>query len=277
MLKRLLLLAIVAVSMMNSCRKSDRNNDKDTQSAKDYLQAQTYFLSLTRTAIDYIQTRPEIAWNADTANHYTGTCPAVTITPSYPDSITYPKTIVLDYGANNCAGADGFSRRGKLTITVSSDPTFPGSVITIVPGKFYLNDKEVKGTVSLKRDANSSTGTRMYTETVTDGQLVLSETQKNFFEADFEREWLKGDTTVTANDDEFKINGAGTGIGTRGSNYTYTIETPLSLQPNCRFVQSAIVKLKPGNLSERVIDFGSGCDAGAKVTIFAESFDISAE
>lgn len=274
MLKKLALISLVTVVFASSCRKSDRQEDTDTQSTVDYLQAQTYFINTGTVVFDALRNRPEIFHDADTSNHYTGSCPAYTVSPAYPDSTTYPKTIILDYGTSNCTGSDGFKRRGKLRVILNSNPQIQGSQITISPEQFYINDKEVRGGISLVRQANSSSGNAVYKEVVSDGEVHVSSSAISYFRETLTRERISGDTTLTTSDDQYKFSGAGSGYATRGTNYTYTIKSPYISKPLCAYIDNGSAALVPGNLSERFIDLGSGCNSSASVQIFEITSEV---
>lgn len=277
MLKTLASLLLTLLVIATGCRKSDRQNDTDTQSSADYLQAHTFYANTATTVFDLLRGRPEIYLDADTANHQSGSCPSIVISPAYPDSTTYPKTITIDYGAANCTGADGLLRRGKLQVVINLNPLFNGSVITINPNSFYINDKEIRGGITLNRQANTASGHAVYSETVTNGEIHQSATAINYFRQEITRERVNGDTTLTISDDEYKFTGSASGYGIRGTNYSVTINTPYYSKPGCAYFDNGVATLKPGNLADRTIDLGSGCNAAANVKIFETVSEIGVQ
>ena len=87
-------------------------------------------------------------------------CGSISITPF--DLITWPKTVVVDYGTTNCTGADGNNRRGIITAVFSGPFHDSLSTITIKLNNYYNNDYNIKGTQIVKNKGRNLLGHRVY-------------------------------------------------------------------------------------------------------------------
>jgi hypothetical protein len=61
------------------------------------------------------------------------------------DTTSNPKTVLIDFGNNDCTGNDGRVRKGKLNITYTGRYREEGTVITITPENYTVNGHLVQG------------------------------------------------------------------------------------------------------------------------------------
>ena len=194
------------------------------------------------------------------------------------DTVGTPNLITIDFGATNCLGNDGRTRRGKILISYTGPYRQDGTVITIGFDDYFLNDNQILGTktvTNLGRDLIS--GFVEYSIQV-NGQVLFATGDTATWQASRLREWTAGDSTVMLADDVYQITGNGTGTRANGRTYSTLILTPLvrKLAPGCRrhFV-SGQLRISPQNLPERVLDYGSGtCYNLATVTKNGNTYPI---
>lgn len=258
-------LAILIVTV--SCRKTTRDNDKETTSVSDQGLAEFVFNDV------YKQVYLSLA--GDT-NIVVSTCDTSYLYPAYPDS-TYPKTLTIRFDTiNSCAGADGITRKGTIKAILTGDMGDSLSMATITFNKYYVNGNKVTGTKYITYKGHNSSGHKYYTvkvygATITTGEGEISWTSNRT------REWIEGDTTMTTSDDVYLITGTTSGTSITGNTFAVITNSPLRVELGCKYPTSGIITLQPGgNLVPRKVDFGTGaCDAVVAVTIAGKTFDVT--
>ena len=89
-------------------------------------------------------------------------------------------------------------------------------------------------------------------------------------------EWISGAATpMDVSDDIFETRGEFSGGDRFGVIYTGVIETPITTMSACNYISGGVVTLTPGSLSQRTIDYGSGCDDIAVGTISGAAQDFT--
>jgi len=70
-------------------------------------------------------------------------CATVTVTPQN----TFPKTIVIDFGAG-CTSADGVTRKGKINIVLSDTVRHTGTTAVMTFDGYHVQNFKVEGTIT---------------------------------------------------------------------------------------------------------------------------------
>ena len=61
------------------------------------------------------------------------------------DTVSNPKTILIDFGTDDCEGNDTRVRKGKLRVKYTGRYREVGTVITIIPENYSVNGNAIQG------------------------------------------------------------------------------------------------------------------------------------
>ena len=206
-------------------------------------------------------------------------CETITITPF--DSITWPKTLTIDFGSSDCLCSDFKYRRGKIIATLSGRYGDSASVINISLNQYYVNDYLIEGTKTIKNLGRVGTydneNNLMYSVIVSNAKIIPPNGKTISWNSTRTREWIEGESTATNwMDDVYRISGSAYGIDQNGNSFKVNITTPLRIALNCQWVESGTVEIKPQNLVLRTVDYGNGnCDDQATVTINGTTYNFT--
>ncbi len=202
------------------------------------------------------------------------------------DTMSFPHTVIIDFGSANCLCADGRNRRGVINVSFTGRYRDAGTVITITTSNYFVNDNQIIGTHTITH-MGLNANDHPYYGVVVSGEIILADGSGTItWNITRTREWIQGSSTPEFSDDIYSIigGGAGTsagGAGTSagGAEINVQITAPLirKLEPGCRmhFV-SGIVEVTPGTLATRTLDFGNGdCDNIATVTANGNTYTIT--
>ncbi|MCC6839281.1 MAG: hypothetical protein IT230_03905 [Flavobacteriales bacterium] len=258
-----ILLLFVALA---SCRKEDDTPDTpspDFTTAADHARALDYFSDM----MDQVDAAAADNGLRDAEDDC---APAVTI-----DTMAMPHTMTIDFGSVNCTAANGRTRRGMILVSFTGPYAAPGTVITITPQDYYVNDNLVQGTKTVTNMGLNADQVPWFT-VVVDAIITAGDgSWTTTHHADRVRTWTAGSGTLDPFDDAYKITGQGNGVNRNGLPYTAAITSPLHVQIGCPFITQGIVQVTPEGLPVRTIDFGDGtCDNLAVFTVGGFSITI---
>jgi hypothetical protein len=192
------------------------------------------------------------------------------------DSISNPKSLVIDFGPTNCLCADGRYRRGKILVTYTGRYFETGSVKTMTFEEFYRNDNNLKGTRTITNNGLDANGRMNWTVneqnmiiTKSNGKVVTRNSVRT-------RTMIAGYDTPTWTDDVYEITGSASGVNGNGISYTANITKALRRALSCRWIDSGTIEITPEGKATRTVDFGSGtCDDQATVSVRNRSRNIT--
>lgn len=265
--KRFALIAfILLIGFANSgCRKNDRDEDKETNSARDNAVAENAFAGIFKSIGEY----------TDSTSLLRVGCASYTV-----DSVgtsSWPKTLTIDYGTTNCLGADGNLRRGKIIASFTGRYRDSLTVITISTVNYYHNNNFVQaGTHTITNNGHNASGNLSFTIYVQNASIVTGNGTISW-NSNRTREWIAGEsTTSNPMDDVYSIVGSANGTGVNGNGFNVTIYNPLIVALDCPYIKQGALTISPFNLSTRYVDFGAGaCDNIATVTINGISYEVN--
>jgi hypothetical protein len=206
-----------------------------------------------------------IAYTGSRVDSLSGThgCATVTVTPK--DQSTYPKTVVIDYGTTGCTGANGVTRKGKTTYSLSGKLTASGTVISVSFTDYSANGYKVEGTYSITN--NGGTNSLNITTKVVGGKITYPDGSWYAYSSTKTLLQTAGMSTSTPADDVFSITGSNTCSSSAGKSITATIKTALVKNTTCKNIVSGTIDIVYNNI-KGVFDYGSGaCDNLATLTI----------
>ncbi|PLW92553.1 MAG: hypothetical protein C0592_10205 [Marinilabiliales bacterium] len=254
-----------------SCTRDRDEDDFSLRSATDNATAENMFDDMFKQAADGLVYAEDSASGRSQLYPYSGGCATVTITPF--DLVTFPKTITIDFGTTNCLGNDGRYRRGIIEVVTTGWYRDSGTVITITPISYFVDDNQVTGYKTVTNMGHNQAGNLNYDIEI-DGTVITSEGTITHISSR-NREWIEGESTVfNPWDDKYLITGDAHGTNVEGEPYTMTILTALQVQFGCRWIQAGTLQMESGGYTI-MVDYGNGdCDASAVVTINGNTYNI---
>jgi hypothetical protein len=194
------------------------------------------------------------------------------------DTLSNPKTILIDFGDDDCVGYDGRIRTGKLYITYSGRYREAGTIITITPDDYTVNGHLLQGQKTIENLGLNASGQLHYAITVSGTVTAPDNSWTISYEANRVRTWIEGQNTLMLWDDVYEINGSGSGINRNGVAYTSTITYPLRAQVGCNWIVSGRITVEPEGYATRYINFGLGeCDSGFTVTVNGNVYQLGSD
>jgi len=192
------------------------------------------------------------------------------------DSLSTPRTLVIDFGSTNCLCQDGNNRRGKINISYIGKYRESGSVHTISFTDYFVNDNQVIGTKTVTNNGKNTNGNTSFS-IVIDGQIIKANNAGTLtWKSNRTREWLVGEDTKTWIDDIYSITGSSSGTNSNGNAFTASITTPLHRALNCHWFDAGVIEVNQTGKVLKTINFGSGtCDSDATVTILGKTYPIT--
>ncbi|MFZ1686899.1 MAG: hypothetical protein WAU70_05745 [Flavobacteriales bacterium] len=189
------------------------------------------------------------------------------------DTNVMPHTLLIDFGSTNCVGTDGRSRRGSILVTFTGAYREQGTVITITPQDYYVNDYHVQGTKTVTNMGLDQDGHTYFNVTVAGTITGPDNSWTSTHNATRVRTWLEGEDTGNPFDDVYLINGSGNGVNRNGLPYTLAITQALRIEIGCPYIVSGTIAITPQDLAVRTVDFGNGgCDDDMSVTINGNTY-----
>ncbi len=250
-MKQSLLLSLLALTVVACRKESDSPIDRDYTAAVDNDRAEVFFTD---------------ALKMSDAAYKDGDLPcavAVTI-----DTVAVPHTMLIDFGTTNCTAADGRTRRGRLNVIFTGRYRDPGTVITITPEDYYVNDHRLQGVKTVTNAGLNEQGQPFFSVTVNGTVTAPDGSWTSTHNYQRTRTWIEGAATLNWLDDVYLISGGGSGVNRNGVPFTVAITAPLRVELDCPWIVSGVLQIVPSNLAVRTVDYGSGtCDSQVTVTV----------
>ncbi|MBK8848093.1 MAG: hypothetical protein IPO27_16770 [Bacteroidetes bacterium] len=271
---RILMLTMIAALVITGCKK-DNDNDTETESSSDNAIAEAQFDNVARQVGDVADANKWLDfWNGGIHVQLNG-CANISVVPA--DTITWPKTVTIDFGPVNCTGWDGKMHRGKIIAVFTGRYRNPGTVISISFDNYFVNNNKIEGTKTITNNGFNNSNHLSYSIVVSNGKITKPDGSTLTWNSTRTREWISGYSTQgNHKDDEYLISGSASGTSFKGISFAANITQPLLVSPSCKWIMSGIVELTPQGKPTRTINFGSGnCDDQATITIKNKTFTIT--
>lgn len=262
-MNKLALTSMLLLSLA-ACRKDkDETPDLDYTSASDNARAEDYFNDMLAVADD-------VAKSNGLRSADDGCEPVVTI-----NTDVMPHTMLIDFGTVNCEASNGRLRRGQLLVTFTGGYRDPGTVITITPLDYYVNNNHVQGLKTVTNMGENTDG-HTYFAIQVDGTVTAGDGSWTAeHHATRTRTWIAGEESPNPYDDVYLITGNGNGVNRMGVPYVLSITEALRVEIGCPWIVSGSVEITPEGHATRYVDFGSGsCDANVSVTVNGNTFNF---
>jgi hypothetical protein len=193
------------------------------------------------------------------------------------DTTSNPRSIMVDFGQDNCVGNDGRVRKGQLHISFTGRYRTPGTTITIVPSDFSIDGYNIYGNKTITHEGLNDAGLPYFSVSV-EAQIVAPNNEwTTSWSSTRTRTWVEGyESLLNPNDDVYHITGAGSGVNRNGIAFTMNIDESLVAKINCPWIVQGVMTLTPEEGAEKVINWGNGdCNNGLTVTVGNNDFEIN--
>ena len=200
MKKKILLVIIAIATLAASCRK-ERRDTLGSSISTDNNTAENMFSDMFKVVNDISSETEGIR------EDLIGCIDTIIV-----DTLSNPKTILIDFGDDDCVGYDGRIRTGKLYITYSGRYREAGTIITITPDDYTVNGYLLQGQKTIENLGLNASGQLHYAITVSGTVNAPDNAWTISYEANRVRTWIEGQNTLTILDDVYEINGSGSGI-----------------------------------------------------------------
>ena len=278
-MRQFLAISLVAIFWISfgSCEK--RKLNRDTTTSIDISIIEGGFNDVQKVSEDVIK---EESLEGKSGSNYKDIygSPTVTVTPAWPDT-TFPKDIEIDFGTGT---TDFFGRVRKGIITIHATGMYKdsGSVFTITPSNYYIQDYKVEGQKTVTNNGRNSSGNINYSIEIVNGRLTTPDGDVAAWESRRNREWTAGEGTNWLSnglsgilDDVYSITGTANGVNRLGREFDLVITSPLMVALDCQWIKKGIFELQPEDLHMRTFDYGPGsCDNEATVEINGRTYNI---
>jgi len=249
---RLLCAILLCCVVLNGCRKSDRNNDKDITLAEDAVNAQPALFEVFLAAHEGCSTTPGIKSFLS--------CATVTV-----DTLRNPRQLTIDYGTTGCASPAGRTRKGKIIVYQSGHYLLAGSSATVYFDTFYINGYNYNGSFTI-----AGLGSNAYKLSPNNLRVTAPDSSYSYLlSGSLTLSQTAGLATGIADDDAFKATGNLVITGRKGNTGTCVVDNgqQLLITASCAQAVSGTMTMSATGQSPRLLDFGSGsCDNQATVT-----------
>lgn len=267
-MKKLLFIVITASMFFVGCKKSDRDEDKSTNSSEDYALATCVVNDVFKIIHQASSTSTGIVSSTTLDTTTVFGCDTIIV-----DLSASPTTLQIDFD-NDCTSSNVI-RNGKINASYNGLYDTPGTVTTINLYDYQYNDLFVSGTFSI-RYSGISDGFPAYSVTLSEVKIQNNYNQKVFYHANYQLTIVEGETTPLVDDDKYIVKGSMNGRAFKGNAFTAQIEDSLSFYGNCNWVSTGNVLIKPESKNTRSLNFGNGgCDNMVSITVYDLNYEYS--
>jgi hypothetical protein len=205
-----------------------------------------------------------------------GGCATVSISPS---GNVFPKTVTITF-PQNCTTYAGARIEGTVSLVISGKVREAGTTVD-----FTLKDFKYKTFLFSGKYHLIFNGGLSHTTTITDGVIVNSDGKTITYNATNNSTQIEGmattyktNPTTFLHDDVYEISTTGSGINTKGNNFTIQSKSPLVLKISCQWLTTGIIEITEDSTPsiKATLDYGDNvCDNQAVLTFNNLSRTIS--
>ncbi len=260
----IVLTTIVTLFVFNACV---RERDTDIEIVKEEVLGEFVY----DNALAIVDDAATKNTGEQLANYKTsGYCASIT-----HDTLSSPRTIIIDFGPANCMCNDGRNRRGRILASYTTRYADTSNILTITFDNYYVNDIYVSGNSLVASKGRNIIGQK-YFEIQTAGKMVLTlGADTVYWNAERLRTWVQGQNTPVWGDDIYELQGTGNGMNGNKQYYSMNITEPLVKDASCRYITKGKIEMQPQGKALRSLDYGDGtCEAAAKVLINYKAFNV---
>lgn len=273
--------ALLLLLVFTACDKDeDIIKDPPLTDSQKALNVMTDYVLVNKLFSDAANEADAAAKDADdqiggeTRGQKNGYYPVVTVSPF--DTVTWPKTVTVDYGESNFLCQDGRYRRGKIIFEISYWYHVEGTVLTVNFDDYYQDDHKLDGTKVITNTGRNSDNNLVYTVEINDGLVITPDEKEIYYEQNSQREWIEGeDTPLNVCDDVYLIDGVQSGISSDNVTYSITVIESLDVRVCCKYIRDGVLDIDIQDLPTVTVNYGVGegeCNNKAVATILGIEF-----
>jgi hypothetical protein len=174
------------------------------------------------------------------------------------------RQVTVDFGNEGCT-VRGHLLKGQIIFTYERNPQEQQVMINYELVNFYLNTKNILGSMTLLKQLSNQNGNPQFTHTLDLTVIWLNGTQASRNGVKI-REWVEGFGSGLWSDNVFEITGNWNTTFVNGNTHTYDVVLPLRREVVCYYFVSGSVNVQRTNFGG-VFDYGNGsCDNQATFT-----------
>ena len=253
-------LFLVASFTFTSCEEDEIAKEIDLEELSDIdLSSEAFDLTDIEEATNFTSVK-----SSESSKDFV--CMTVTVHENN-DGKFWPRSVTLDFGAENCTADNGKTYRGKIHVIQTAYWKIKGASRTTTFEDFYVNDFKIEGTKVKTNNGFNEDQNISFTRSITDGKITAPEGKFITYNATRTWELIEGFGTHTHFDNVYSITGNSSGTNWKESTYSRTITTALRKAVVCKFPESGIIEIIINEESPITLDYGDGtCDAKATVS-----------
>ena len=258
---------IILLTAFYSCKKEKVLID--TAAINEIIIVETVYADISEQIETHIYTAQDIIFGTHKTakSQLKSSCATLSILPL--DSVSWPKTITIDYGSSDCLGEDGRYRKGKIMINTTGRYNDSTTVLTVTFDNYYLNNDKIAGSVIITNRGINNQNFPLYTILVNNGSIETDEGIISW-QSNTTKKWVNGLTTPypLINDDTFIHAGKTQGTFTDGSAFNADIINLLVTNTYCPWIDSGTLEISKKEKVIGTLDFGDfTCDSLATITV----------
>lgn len=273
----LIVFTALLIASMTGCKKDSEGGDTSVQSATDNSLAENLYADVFKVVDDAAKGQDgDLYGQGKSKSLLDGGCATLTIYPF--DTITWPKTLTIDFGSENCLGNDGKYRRGVIIVKLTGRYLWPNTTITITTDEYFVNDHKIEGVKTVINNGRNEDDFLEFLISVENGKITRPDGKQFLWESNRKRIWIEGEETPWPEifDDVYLISGAANGTNINELDFEIEITNDLRVEIGCKWIVSGTLELRPEGLYTRILDYGDGaCDNQATVTVNGITFNIT--
>ncbi len=262
----ILALLLTTLSLFPGCKKWRDN--KEPLTAINNALAESSYLDVFRIVTEYTRIYEGGGFQTDN-------CASITVGTT---GGTFPVSLNLDYGAEDCGEFYNIKRRGSLQILLNKHFSETGATALVSFNGFYVNGSMVGGSVTITHKGMVD-GKAEYSLVIENG--IITESTEGIISYACNRTLIRvvGENTLPfVWDDVYEITGTASGVNTDGRSFEETVKEALTFTMDCRWITKGKSEIVPDDRKTISIDYGNGtCDNKAEVEIGKRKISASAK
>lgn len=262
-MNKLFFAALLALAIFPGCRKKEK--EYSLFSARDAAFADAIFADVAKVV-------EEVAADTDGIRNRMNCIDDIIV-----DTLSTPRSILIDFGSDICEDSFGVVRRGKIFVTFTGRLYETGTIITTTFDEYTVDGYAVEGSHAVTNIGINENDNPVFTINVTDASLTAPDGSFTIsWDSQRQREWVEGSSTFWLVDDEYSITGQAEGVNRYGDPFEMVISEPLRVSFVCPWILSGKILCIPDDGIPRELDYGNGnCDASATITVLENVYNIT--
>ncbi|HRE96729.1 MAG TPA: hypothetical protein PK637_08185, partial [Flavobacteriales bacterium] len=192
------LLLLFGFLSIHSCRRADRDLDRDISETKDQVFGTYVWLDVFSRVSEACSFEPGLRMLE---------CGNVMI-----DTLSSPMSILIDFGPTDCTGNDGRTRSGKIFASLSSGYNDSATIVQVQLQNYRFNGQNIQGQMTITNNGRDTQSRRKFAVSVQQSTIQFSASNRtSIWSSSLTLLLNSGETTVAISDDSFLVSGTFSG------------------------------------------------------------------